>query len=65
MKWSGHMLDWDSSILYTEDPSISRFKEKVLTTRMITEWYEWRAKTVTKNTSIPELALELLQKVRI
>lgn len=63
MKWSGHKLEWDASILYTEDSSLDRFKATTLTSRMIMEWYEWRTRAVTKKTSIPELGLELLQKV--
>ena len=55
-------MTYESSVVYAEDPELAAYGSAALTPQLIRSWYEWRARSITKATSLPEFGLELLQK---
>jgi len=56
---------FDSDILYGEDGSLEEFRCGRLSPELVSRWYGARARIIALRTNVPELGLQLLQKVRI
>ncbi len=56
---------FDSDILYGEEGGgLQEFRCGRLSPELVSRWYGARARLIALRTNVPELALELLQKVR-